>query len=264
MHIRHFESFEAFLDQVKRPGHPSNPRDSITGSYHFTHTLSYEQALKLANDGWPEGLATMKSIAGDLKRLRGDQVERFDITYTESGDDVDVDRYISGEPENMAEYKPQYVPIVGRIIKMVVAINGNSGVTARQMFLRGAAAVRIADLLESAGLRSEIWIVDSDGRGQIYSQTTVVVKRPEQPIELDLLAFMLANASVHRRFWFRLCEQYPPAEFQEYYGDTYSGSVDMQNVDPDWVYIGNLPITTDAQCEQFVQQTISKYVEQPA
>lgn len=270
MHKLHFASFEAFLDQVQKPGHPGNLRNATDRDQHrFDRgTGTYDEAIRLARNGWPDGLARMKDITGHLAHCRGDQTDTLVMHYAESGDDADVSRFVEGDPESMLEYKPQAVPVTGRVIKMLVQVNGRAKITADQMFRRGAAALRIADLIERVGLRLEIWIVSTKTlEGDIndtYSEFTVIVKRPEQPLELDRLAFMLANVAVHRRFIARLCEQCPPPMFKSHYGTYYGCSCDMQNVDPDCIYIGNIAIGTDAQCEQFIQQTISKYVEQPA
>lgn len=269
-----FDSFEAFLEQAAKPGNTKNPTHSISNSPSFCGTDTYEEALELAQKGWPEGLRRMEALRGQLIKINGDKVEVFAPQFAESGDEVDVARFLSGEPECMVQFEPQFVPGVGRVIRIVVNIAVSGGNSHEQMFLKGAATVMLCDLIEQAGLRVEIVIIDAtkshpvDGELSIRS---ILAKKPDQPLELDRLAFACAHPAMQRRIIFRLQEQVTPEDFAMHFPNcNYGMPADIQ-VGEGEIYIGALQhsfgkqINTEADCIAFVNSTIAQYVEpQPA
>lgn len=265
-----FDTFEQFLEQVQKPGifgsgYELSCKPNNAG---WSGTRCFNDALDLAEKGWPEGLRRIQALRGDLLSHQGAQEERFMHTYAESGDEVDVGRYLSGEPECMMEYQTQFVPSVGRVIKLVVNCAASAGNTSEMIFNRGAAAVALTDLIENAGLRTEVWLAAGvmSQCGHNICDTFIRVKAPEQPAELDRLAFILAHASTLRRFMLRLFEQKSNEDFIKYHGnDSYGRPRDVE-VEPGTVYIGALQhsfgkqINTREDCTRFIQETLNQYL----
>lgn len=264
-----FDSFEAFLQQAQKPGTLGNlTQSSKLGQLDWYGTSSFNDAVQLAEKGWPDGLQRMQALQSSLLSYQGSKDRRFENAYSESGDEPDVSRYLAGESENMVHYEPQYVPAQGRVIKIVVCASVSSGISTEMIFMKGAAAVMLADLIERSGLRAEIWM--GLGMEAIRSphmhEMWVKVKEPEQALELDRLSFVTAHASFLRRLVFRVLEQKSVKDFSRENGPGYFRPRDVE-VEADTVYIGALQygfgnqVNTEADCIKFVNTTLARYTE---
>jgi hypothetical protein len=226
---RHWNSLDEFLDDMRLPAHPNAPDNysNRTNMPDWFGSESYEHALQMAEKGWPEGLARMEKIKGSVKQINPVMSERFNCRFVEAGDDVEVGRFLSGEPENMLEYELVQVPASGRVVKLVVNVEQSSGISADAVFLRGAAACILADMIEESGLRTEIEIIAGGNQSGNSSPNapgsafSVTVKKADQHLEPDRMAFILASASVFRRFMFRAAEQLEPNQFKKHVGMNY-------------------------------------------
>ena len=266
-----FDTFEAFLERVKRPGTPDNPTYSMLFDKSWYKSDSYEHALELAEKGWPEGLQRMQALRAGLLSHRGGKEARFVNAFTEAGDEPDIGRYLSGEPENMIHYETQYVPSAGRVLRIVVSAAHSSAIKESMIFNKGAAAVTLIDMVENAGLRTEVWVVAgvrSKSNADVETAVWVCLKQPDQPPELDRLAFILAHPSFMRRLCFRLFEQKSRTDFLREHGteSNYGYPVDVK-VEPEDIYIGAMQhgfgnqINTEADCIKFVNETLARYTE---
>jgi hypothetical protein len=260
VHRRNWESFADFVDDMRKPGDRGNESSSVQNDEEWTGTKSYQHCLELADNGWPEGLKRMKKLMGDLRNIDTHDAERFLPRFVEAGDEVDVGRYLSGEPENMMEYNIVHVPASGRVVKLLVNVAASCGISAEAMFLRGAAAVMLSDLLEQSGLRAEIVVASAGRNGDAGVCYTVTVKRAEQPIELDRLAFMVACPSVFRRLMFRAYEQLPPEEFNKRIGSWYTLPMNADTKEPGAIVVDTLQygfgneLNTDTDAIKFVDK----------
>jgi len=126
----------------------------------------------------------------------------------DDGDEVLVDRFLDGESDHWLQFPEVMTPAAGRVVSVIVNIGGNCDVTAETYRNRGAAALAVIDALESAGARVEVTLRQRSklNKARLYN-FAAVVKRAEDVLELDRMAFLLMHASVQRRFMFRLREQ---------------------------------------------------------
>jgi len=265
-----FDSLEAFMDDIKRPGALAEGitnRSDVVGKANWFGTGCFEDAIALAERGWETGLARIKALTGTLKQLHGDKADRHFCRYSEAGDEVDIGRYMTGESEHMIDWEVQQVPAAGRVVKVVFNMAASSAISTEQMFMRGAAAVMLVDLIEQSGLRCEVVLACGTCRdGEAGSSTTVVIKQASQPVEMDRLAYMLCNASVLRRLFFRFFEKRDQAEFNRYYGCSYGTPMNVKVDGDDVIEVDALQYgfgnnITEDNCKAFVDAMVSRYME---
>jgi hypothetical protein len=207
-----FNDFDDFLHTVRTAPLNSEARASsrtTSKSERWDMSAGWDGANELANRGWSAGLAKMARVR-DLVDLpdQSDRSIQAQAFYSDEGDEVDIDRYLDGEPECMIQFTPELTPSYGRVAKIIVNMAASCGVDAATQYHRGAAACILIDALESAGVRCEVWCLpfcSREGRDRFVSK--ILVKRPDQHVEPDRMAYMLAHPAVMRRFGFRLLEQ---------------------------------------------------------
>ena len=100
-----------------------------------------------------------------------------------------------------------------RIIRLIVNGTNHAGESADSIYWRGAAAFAITDLAEASGCRVEIELVFRVAGGYPMKTHTlrIMLKRAQDPVTPDTLAFVLCNASSLRRICFGIQETLPTA-----------------------------------------------------
>jgi hypothetical protein len=237
-----FDSFEDFLDQCRAPlsqecltawtfGYKDCPSSAREGSYNFSGTESYDQALQLATDGWPEGRAMITDKIESLApyvtaalRLPGEE-------YSVAGYLPDVPLMCTGSPAYMFA-EGDDVPARARVVRFLVNIAANSNTDAAHIMNRGAAIAAVVDYFENAGTRVEVelcMVAENEALAEYY----LPVKRADEHVEPDRFAFAIAHPSMLRRFMFRMMEHNP--KLAEIFGSGYGSAKDAKP-DPDQVY----------------------------
>lgn len=187
-------------------GRNSSRRNERGRSWSGTDT--FEEALRLAREGWPEGEAMVRSIASRLEASMINKIVREDWNYEVEGMGFDVARYIEGEPEHWYAVEETQLEGPHRNVRIVMNLAASSGVAAEILAARGAAVAALVELLEYAGIRCEVWtVMAASGVYEAYCK----VKPYDQPLEPSRIAFALANPANFRRLHFALIEATPPA-----------------------------------------------------
>lgn len=261
---RHFHSFEHFRSEVQRPGQSFTYCTSLNATEEWTGTKSFDHALQLMDNGWPEGLARIQELKREIKAPSA-MSETFAFHHSESGDEPDIGRFVDCEPECMMEFHTEYVPRSGRVVRLMLNAFVSAGISRESIFLRGAAAMALSDAIEQTGLRCEIDLIMAAKSNSCSLLTDVVIpiKAADQQIEPDRLAFMLAHPSIFRRFMGRLFEQEPNREFQKHWSG-WGQPGDLNPVPEDAVYFGSLDwdsLRNPQDCIEFVKRTLARYTE---
>jgi hypothetical protein len=207
-----FDSLAEFLAEAEQP-----PRDATLSNSSqdetrpdFHGSTSYAHALTMARYGWPEGLARMEQGRAAVQVPETMESPTPLPVISEDGDEILVDRYLDGESDHFLAFPQALTPRRGRIACVVVNVGGSRKINPDTYFRRGAAALAVVDALERAGIRCEVRICQTARTRKRPSRTytfRATLKRPEDPLELDRMAFFLASQSVQRRFLFRLRER---------------------------------------------------------
>ena len=169
---------------------------------------SYENALKLARDGWPEGVASLAAAV----RILPPQDKARSWSYDVAGDQPDVARYLGGELKHMRRrgHERKKKPVVC----LAIQANASAGVSAAAMVQYGSVMVGLIDALEAAGRRVELYSV---GASTLNGRTLVTgwkVKAADDVLDLSAVAFSIGHPSAFRRLHFALFE-HSPREYEE-------------------------------------------------
>ncbi|MBI1363724.1 MAG: hypothetical protein GC134_07035 [Proteobacteria bacterium] len=177
----------------------------------WTGTKSFEDAVRLGRFGWPEGRQLLEKVLEDYKPPQYQQPVPK-ITWDVAGGTPDVPRYVAGAPdamippdENVRQQKP--------IVRLVVHITYAAVVSPKAIINWGAGMVSHIHRLEAAGVQVEVtgvWY--STPSDHIMSNGPQVairfpLKRADQALNLDRIAFWLAHPSSFRRIEFSCLER---------------------------------------------------------
>lgn len=208
LHNRNF-TLAKFLDEVQLP--PLNEKKSSAqeGNASFRGTDSFDEALQLARYGWPQGLEAVNRARELVKIPEGEADRRTVPTFADEGDEVAVDRFLEGESDCWYTFPVVEVPRSGRVVQVVVDGCASFGVSKDAIAAKGAAALAIVDALEARGLRVELYLCAAAQHTGTTWDVRVLLKRSEDVLELDRLAFFLTHAATLRRLFFRAWERLP-------------------------------------------------------
>lgn len=203
--LREFDNPGAFWGYVSRPvqdqaGAKSQGSECTDGgSTSFYQSRDLPEALRLAREGWPEGLAQIKAMTARLDAKIGRAVGRPEPVHDVIGECADVGAFIAGAPEDMIDFRPADE---ARIVRLVCNVTTSAFIDTATIMRRGAIACALADAIERAGMRAEIVAAFRSE----YFTCTVVIKRADEPLNLDRAVFALAHPSMQRRLMFRMME----------------------------------------------------------
>jgi hypothetical protein len=215
--IVRFDSFEKFIEQalvVPKKQDSSSSRQTREGKDPWHGTNTFEQAVEIAKKGWAEGAAEALKIRATVEAAVRDLINARSTVYSYdvAGEFVDVGRFLSGEPECFGIEFNDGGSIARPVVKIVANLAASGSVTPKSLFIRGAAIVAAIDILEALGRRVEAWVAHGSARGRGVNagahETHVLVKRADQPLDVDRLAFAVAHPACLRRLCFSVMEQH--------------------------------------------------------
>ena len=164
-----------------------------------------DEAVNAAAQPWPEGIAQIEKLERLLDKSvveRPRDIRRRRRWSETDGESVDIDRLRSGTPyweEMKRNSVPQPAPIT-----LLVECSGAWNKNPEALFWRGAAAIILADRLESAGWRVEVKVAWPSTRGFAdgcdYLPITTV-KAADSPLDKASLATAV-SAWFYRIFTF--------------------------------------------------------------
>jgi len=200
----------------------TNQNSGMTGSYDFTGTRSFDDALELLKNGSPD---IMKGLKVAVK-LESEKIKRELNTQPEGyvsdveGLFFDVAKVIEGEPECWYREpwdktrKPRLnVPIMGSY---------NAGFAKEKAIKHGAEIIALVKALENVGFEVSLHMVfliegaSPDARFTVQSTT---IKNYDETFNWAKLSAML-HPSFFRRFMFREIELMFPNNLNSGYGRT--------------------------------------------
>ena len=268
-----FNSFDEFLAKVQEPDNPKGKfKQHASASEGRSHSwdlgAGWEGAIRMANEGWPEGLKKMQAMSSLLELPSGSRSYEPQPVLALAGDEVDIGLYLSGEPECMIDWETRETPSFGKVVTIYCHLTGNCNVSADALFRRGSVAYLIIDALESCGIRCEVWGLPKCSKKHRKRATTtdpdflakVLLKEADAPIEPDRMAYMLGHPAVFRRLGFRLWELDPQAK-----GQSYGYTVDppasiLDNEDVIFLGSAHTNYQTDTEVVEAAKQIAAKYI----
>jgi hypothetical protein len=180
---------------------------------------TFDDAIKLARHGWPEGRAKMaKAVAVAASTAGFARAPAFDLDMC--GAYPIAALAAAGDPLCMVNPSP-VSERAKPIVKLVVAASVSSMVSANDIFNYGAALLAFVDGLEQADVRVELTVCyASRAYHDEKNQAAILVgfKQADEALDLDRAAFALASPAMFRRLVFSIYELNLPQEFEYGYG----------------------------------------------
>ena len=233
MHIRHtYDSLGEFLVAAQREpliGNPSSREETGTFGEKWSGTSTFAEAIDLAVKGWAEGckrlmtaMAAAQSAPAFTPALMMDVAGAYPIAALAA----------AGDPCSMVDLQP-VEDRVRPIVRLVVQRGGSAAYDPEEFMNYGAAVLSYIEGLEAASFRVEIEVAFAANIPPVDHYLSVIVKRAEDPLEIDRLAYVLTHPAFFRRIGFAVKESTPGvAEHLHSQAYGYSRSPRPEEVDP--------------------------------
>jgi hypothetical protein len=181
----------------------------------FANGASHADAVRMANEGWPEIMEQVVAINTRVASLVDAETVSDSYTYIHSvaGPSVDMGRYMTGHPACMV--RPHPIPIAkrGKVARIVVPVCYSAGVDTEIITRRGAAVTSLIDALARAHYTLEVWAVasffarDDKGGRSFPNRIAYSVKVCDAGMAYDptIVGFGVGHAAMLRRLSFN-CE----------------------------------------------------------
>lgn len=187
---------------------------------------SFNNAVELAEHGWDDAVTQVEELLRSINTDIGEEhTTTFTSTYDVSGSEVDMGRFLSGEPECMVESVPLKVMRTGRVIKLIVPGSISARVHQDTIMRRGAAVMALVDAFSRMQHPVEVWLgfaVQSYGNWKARNLYMIQVQESDQPLNMGRIMFALAHPSSLRQLCFSVNED-EPLEIREKFGYGYGG-----------------------------------------
>ncbi len=227
--IERFETWGSFVECAEsrrnREGASSNASFSGKEGEKFSMTRSWDDALKLAKQGWVGIRPEVDALVEQIDKVVAPALQpAFQSYFDVSGGTVDIGRFLDGEPECMVETKLVTIAKPGRVIGILVNASFAGFTRAEDIRKRGVAIVALIDTLEKLQHSTEVWVEVSIREG---ATTGVKVKGADETLDIDALMFAVAHPAMLRRMYFAYLEGHPKAQYRALTGSgfkSYGGS----------------------------------------
>ena len=162
---------------------------------------TFEDAAALAATGWetelPATLDIVTSVVSDIERES--MVVTFNTVYGTDGADVDVARFLTGEPECMISYPLVSTPRDGKVIALCASVCYSASVEPEQITQRGQAISALAFALSQLGMSVELWADVS-----IYDHCAIKcqIKSANDTLDTAKVMFAYAHTAFYRQLMF--------------------------------------------------------------
>lgn len=181
---------------------PENSKAKEPGDIKW-HGGTWEDAVKQVRTGNPELVKQLFDGANILNAMIEDDKngEIRDVT----GEYFDVADYLSGEPE---VFRRQEFDGKRQVVPVWVNFGMLANVKPEIIVNRGCAIVALVDELQNAGFIVNLRVVKGTDHylGKLYAD----IKVRTDPVDLDELAFLIANPLNLRRIWFGCISSWHP------------------------------------------------------
>lgn len=233
MNVRHtYETLGSFIaDAMREPlitGASSREESGAFGKG-WSGTSTFQEAVDLAVNGWADGckrlmtaMAAAQSSPAMTPALMMDVAGAYPIAALAA----------AGDPCSMVDLQP-VEDRVRPIVRLVIQRGGSSAYEPEEFMNYGAAVLSYIEGLEAANFRVEIEVAFAANIPPVDHYLSVIVKRAEEPMELDRLAYVLTHPAFFRRIAFAVKESTPGvAEHLKAQAYGFSRSPREDEVDP--------------------------------
>lgn len=161
-------------------------------------------AMDRAFKGWPEGAERVRSMMESIDAPPPVDMKRK-VTRGDQGDELDIHAVYRGGLDRAWSRKRRLHTRARMSVRLVAQMGGSRHMHEEEMFWRGAAVLKLAELLEESGYRVEIVGVSQhhvDGWEHL-AYASFIVKDARAPLDVEQVAGVVCNAGFARTFGFR-------------------------------------------------------------
>lgn len=228
---RHYNTlYEAVKDTAYNPEASRSRASNHSGAW--TMGLDFDEAVKLAVEGWTEGAENIKKISDVFRDSSGDRFKKEIVYDVQGGNCMDIGRAIAGLPECFMVWQDstEHESVTtGSIISIIVNICYAWNINAKDIMARGQYIVALVDCLETAGFQTEIRAqVITTSKQKDVLQQTYTLKKAGDVLDLAQVAFALAHPAFLRRINFANTEQLNK-KTRERFSITQNGNYGLSN-----------------------------------
>lgn len=224
-----FASISEYMDLVTAPM-PGDTlgRSSQEGRERWSGNVTFDEAVRLAETGWMEGVEQVERFTNRLNSTLSGLISLPELKYGVEGEFPDISLAMTGNPEFMVSIVDSSIKVdanPAKIIKIVVDTRVSAAVSITAMILRGAAVAALTTMLERHRFRVEVEIAccasPSSGSSSRQFETIITLKKPEESLHLPNLVFHLAHPASFRKLMFSSWEHLPEPDRKQLgaYGD---------------------------------------------
>ncbi|MEV5827310.1 hypothetical protein AB0L25_17195 [Spirillospora sp. NPDC052242] len=203
-------SWQEFVDRARAPD--SIPDGSGRGERGPWPGASWDEALRLARDGWTTVLPEVDAEVAELRERVRDEVVTTALvpSWDVTGGEVDVGVYLSGTPECMVDAVPQRISARGRVVSFLVPAGYVHTTPHAAVRNRGVALAALCSSIIASGHSVEIWsgFCAHVGPGERFAAVARVVSAAE-PLDMGRLMFVMAHPAMLRRLWLAVYDGAP-------------------------------------------------------
>lgn len=207
-----FNSIHSYLKTINsRTNNPvmATKNSSVSGTFSFTHTESYDEATKLITQGWSEKVPIIK------KGLRKNQKIFFQNlalpknlpSNAPVGYIPNVPNALINLPNSMihVEKKPQK----RKTLSITYIISGNCNKSIEFFVNAGISLVTAINIIEAHGIQSKLEVANIFIECEEVVLPKLLIKNFGERFDLQKICFPLINPSMVRRFGFKYLETCP-------------------------------------------------------
>jgi hypothetical protein len=213
---KHYDSISE-LAAIKRsdiPVHNLGMFDAITDNYADNLTKrqnwfglnSAAEVEAVFKNGWADGVDRMMQAFGQINADVTPTCIKRVIVRGDHGDELDIHRVNSGSLGDAWTRRKRMRRASPSIVKIGVSANMSYRTKADEMFWRGAAALRLADILTAAGYAVEIEMFQrakNTYADDIGSDNTVTIKHSSDQLDVQAVASTICLAGFYRLYVLR-------------------------------------------------------------
>ena len=168
-------------------------------------TFSFEEAMLLGRNGWPEMAKEVKDAVVNPWDTLID-VRPWNPIHSIAGSSTDINAYIAGVPECMFRQNDS----VGKSVNVVINVGHQYKIRPSEIVKNGKEIVNIVNAFETNNIRTRlvVMVAVSDDDSDVF-RTFVVCKKLYDSFDLKRVMFASAHPSFLRRLWFSMAEREP-------------------------------------------------------
>lgn len=179
------------------------------GSWYGTASFKAADDIAMCRIEWTEGKKLLEELRNKHPEMFTPQIEGVSMQFVHdvAGCQVDIGRYMDGEPECMYEYLFSESDKHGKIVDIYYQFNNSCGIKSKDMIAYGIAVLALVDNLESRGFSCNIYAVGLTAEGSDnVENVTITIKEAGETLNVEAIMYAF-HTSFFRRHWFAFHER---------------------------------------------------------